>query len=181
MQNITFITWNQHKADYLSQYLWFPIDHIKLDLDEIQSLDLKEIVTHKVKQAYNIIDKPVLVEDVSLEFEELGWLPGPFIKFFVEHTPEQVICNMVSDNRNTTARCVFWYYDGENLELFEWSLSWQIAHIPVWDWGYGWDRIFIPKGYDTTRAWLSAEDDQKTYLQIKPLEQVKQFLLSKKS
>ncbi len=52
MQSITFITGNQKKADYLAKYLGFPIEHQKIDLDEIQSLDLREIVEHKVKQAY---------------------------------------------------------------------------------------------------------------------------------
>ena len=52
MQSITFITGNQKKADYLARYLGFPIEHQKIDLDEIQSLDLREIVEHKVKQAY---------------------------------------------------------------------------------------------------------------------------------
>lgn len=84
MQPITFITGNQKKADYLARYLGFPIEHIKLDLDEIQSLELKEIVEHKVKKAYAKIKKPVIVEDASLEFTSLGRLPGPFIKFFIE-------------------------------------------------------------------------------------------------
>ncbi len=52
MQQIIFITGNQQKANYLEKYLGFPIEHIKLDLDEIQSLNLREIVEHKVKQAY---------------------------------------------------------------------------------------------------------------------------------
>ena len=82
MQTITFITGNQKKADYLAQYLGLNIEHVKLDLDEIQSLDLREIVEHKVRQAYAKVGKPVLVEDVSLIFSELGKLPGPFIKFF---------------------------------------------------------------------------------------------------
>ena len=64
MQTITFITGNQKKADYLAQYLRLNIEHVKLDLDEIQSLDLREIVEHKVKQAYEKIKKPVIVEDV---------------------------------------------------------------------------------------------------------------------
>ena len=87
MANITFITGNQDKADYLAKYLGHPVDHLKLDLDEIQSLELKEIVEHKVRQAYEKVKKPVIVEDVSLEFEALGGLPGPFIKFFVEKVP----------------------------------------------------------------------------------------------
>ena len=49
MTNITFITGNQNKADYLAKYLGHSVDHVKLDLDEIQSLDLKEIVEHKVR------------------------------------------------------------------------------------------------------------------------------------
>jgi hypothetical protein len=36
-------------------HLGIDIAHRKIDLDEIQSLDLNEIVTHKVKQAYAIV------------------------------------------------------------------------------------------------------------------------------
>ena len=75
MQSITFITGNQKKADYLAKYLGFAIEHEKIDLDELQSLDLREIVEHKVKQAYEKIGKPVLVEDASLEFLALGRHP----------------------------------------------------------------------------------------------------------
>ena len=45
--------------------------HQKLDLDEIQSLDLRTVVEHKVRQAYELVKKPVLVEDTSLQFEAL--------------------------------------------------------------------------------------------------------------
>lgn len=75
MKPVTFITGNPHKAEKLREYLNFPLMHQKIDLDEIQSLDLYEIVEHKVRQAYNIIQSPVLVEDVSLEFSALGRLP----------------------------------------------------------------------------------------------------------
>lgn len=181
MNNITFITGNQNKADYLAKYLNHKIEHIKIDLDEIQSMDLKEIVEHKVKQAYEIIKKPVIVEDVSLEFEALNWLPWPFIKFFIEKIPLENICNMIwDDNRKATAKCVFWYYDWKDLELFESSLEWKIAKIPSWNNGYGWDKIFIPNWYDITRASLNEIDDKKTYLQIKPFEKLKQFLETKK-
>ncbi len=72
---ITFITGNPKKAEYLSKYLSFPILHEKIKLDEIQSTDLREIVEHKVRQAYDRMKSPVLVEDVSLVFEEFGKLP----------------------------------------------------------------------------------------------------------
>ncbi len=177
-KKITFITGNQNKADYLAKYLGFPVEHTKLDLDEIQSLDLKEIVEHKVRQAYEKVNSPVIVEDVSLEFEALGGLPGPFIKFFVEKVPFETICSIVDGkSRKAIAKCVFGYYDGQTLQLFEGNLGGEVAKTPAGDGGYGWDKIFIPDGYKVTRAELDEEDDQKTYLQIKPFAQLKEFLL----
>lgn len=177
MSSITFITGNQNKADYLSKYLGHPVDHVKLDLDEIQSTDLRQIVKHKVRKAYKKIKKPVIVEDVSLEFEALNGLPGPFIKFFVEKVPFEIICSMIDGNtRKATARCVFGYFDGDNIRLFEGSLDGKIAKSPSGSNGYGWDKIFIPKGYFVTRASLGKEDDKKTYLQFKPFEKLKEYL-----
>lgn len=174
---ITFITGNQKKADYLAKYLGFPVRHTKLDLDEIQSLDLKEIVEHKVRQAYDKIKSPVIVEDVSLEFEALNGLPGPFIRFFTDNVPFETICSMIDGkSRRATAKSVFGYYDGKTLKLFEGSLGGEIAKTPAGEHGFGWDKIFIPDGYTVTRAQLSEEDDMKTYLKIKPFAELKNFL-----
>jgi len=178
-KDVTFITGNQNKADYLAKYLGFSVKYLKLDLDEIQSLDLKEIVEHKVRQAYEKVKSPVIVEDVSLEFEAFGRLPGTFIRFFVEELPFEIICSMLDGKtRNAVARCVFGYYDGNILKLFEGSMDGEISHVPAGERGYGWDKIFIPHGYTVTRAQLSEEDDQKTYVQIKPFAQLKEFLLN---
>ena len=179
---ITFITGNQSKADYLARYLGYPVDHHKLDLDEIQSLDLKEIVGHKVKQAFAVIKTPVIVEDVALEFHAWGRLPGPFIKFFLEEMSFEDICSLLEGKQRTaTARCVFGYFDGARLELLESSLEGKVPNKPSGENGFGWDKIFIPEGYQVTRASLGEEDDRKTYLRIKPFERLKTFLESIKS
>ncbi len=95
-QMITFITGNEKKAEYLEKYLGFSVAHKKIDLDEIQSLDLYSIVEYKVRQAYEKIKSPVLVEDASLEFIAFGRLPGTFIKFFLEEMSEQKICELLN-------------------------------------------------------------------------------------
>ena len=178
--HITFITGNQKKAEYLAKYLGFPVEHKKFDLDEIQSLDLREIVEHKVRQAYAQIKGPVIVEDVSLEFAALSALPGPFIRFFIEKVPLETICSLVDGKtRQATARCVFGYYDGEEIKFFEGKLDGEIAKTPTGENGFGWDKIFIPEGYTVTRASLSEEDDRKTYLQLKPFAALKEFLQNK--
>jgi len=180
MKKVTFITGNQHKADYLANFLGHPVEHVKIDLDEIQSLDLKEIVEHKVKQAYAKIKKPVIVEDVALEFSAFGRLPGTFIRFFVEEMEPEAICAMLDGkDRAAVGRCAFGYYDGKKLKIFESSLKGRIAKKPAGNCGYGWDRIFIPEGYEVTRASLSPADDKKTYLKLKPFAKLKKFLAEK--
>ena len=178
--NVTFITGNQAKADYLSKYLGMNLKHTKIDLDEIQSLDLKSIVEHKARQAYEIVKSPVLVEDVSLEMKAFGRLPGPFIRFYVDEVPFETICRSLDGlDRAAVARCTFGYFDGKNLEFFEGHLHGEIAEHPAGDNGYGWDRIFIPEGYSVTRACLNEDEDRKTYLRIKPLQAVKEYLTRK--
>jgi non-canonical purine NTP pyrophosphatase (RdgB/HAM1 family) len=182
MKEITFITGNQKKADYLAKYLGFPVKHVKLDLDELQSLDLKVIVEHKVRQAYEKIKSPVIVEDVSLEFEGLRGLPGPFIKFFREKLSSEELCSLVNGkSRGVVARTVYGYFDGGEVVLFEGVLNGVVADKPAGNGGFGaigWDDIFIPVGYEKTRAEISADDYEKTSLQLRPFGDLKAFLES---
>ena len=120
MQTITFITGNQKKADNLARLIGMPVEHIRLDLDEIQSLNLREVVEHKARQAYAIVEKPIIVEDVALEFEALGRLPGTFIKFFIEELSHEDICRLLDGkSRNATGRCGYGYYDEDGFVYFE--------------------------------------------------------------
>lgn len=177
-QPVTFITGNQNKADYLQKYLGYPVNHQKVDLNEIQSLDLREIVKHKAKDAYGIVNSPVLVEDVALEFEALGRLPGAFIRHYVDEVSLGTICKTLDglNNRNATAKCVFGYYDGAKCTFFENNLTGTIAKSPHGEGGYGWDKIFIPRGYNVTRAEMNEAQYKETYLQIKPFAKLKKFL-----
>ncbi len=177
MKSVTFITGNQNKADYLAKYLGIPVEHHKLDLDELQSLELSVIVEHKVKQAYELVKRPVLVEDVSLEFSALGRLPGTYIKWFLEELDFKTICNLLDGkDRSATGRCMFGYYDGDELHLFEGSIKGIISEGPRGKDGYGWDQIFIPEGYTQTRAELSDEDYEAVYSKIRPVARLKEFL-----
>lgn len=144
------------------------------------------LVTHslrrtllQVRQAYDIVKAPVLVEDVALEFSALGRFPGTFIKFLVDEVPFETICRMLDGlDRTAVARCVFGYYDGTEVRLLEGSLDGTIANQPAGENGFGWDKIFIPEGYTVTRAELDEADNQKTYTTIKPFAELKKYLKS---
>lgn len=132
MLNLTFITGNQSKADYFSRQMGIDVPHVKIELDEPQSVDLHEIVRSKLEQAYSRLKSPVLVEDVSLEFIALGGLPGPYIKWFVEYAGPEACCRMLDgfNDRSATIRCTFGYYDGEHMEFFDSELNGIISKEP---------------------------------------------------
>ncbi|MFZ2494918.1 MAG: non-canonical purine NTP pyrophosphatase [Candidatus Saccharimonadales bacterium] len=176
-----FITGNQNKADYLSRQLGIGIEHQKVELDEIQSVDLHTIVAHKLRQAYNVVQKPVLVEDVSLEFNALSGLPGPFIKWFVEYAGEEACCRILDgfDDKSAVIKCTFGYYDGRNMEFFDSVSHGTISDYPRGENGFGFDAFFINDGYDVTRAEMSQEENERTYAEtMKPFAKVRSFLLS---
>ena len=175
-----FITGNADKAAYLAKHLGIDLEHQKVDLDEIQSISLETIVEHKVRQAYDIVQQPVLVEDVALGFDALNELPGPFIKFFVD-APNglEKLCRILDsfDNRDAEAACVYGYYNGQDVRLFRGSLHGIIADSPRGEGGFGWDKIFCPDGYGgRTRAELTPAEDEATYATIKPYDALREFL-----
>ena len=177
MKNITYITGNKHKAKYMAKYLGYPIEHYGIDLEEIQSLNPQKVIQHKVRQAYEILKKPVVVEDTSLEFKALNGLPGTLIKHFVERIPFKNICSLLDGkDRSAVARCVIGYFDGNEEVYFEGSINGTIAEKPAGDGSFGFAEIFIPEGFASTQSELNDEDHEKMYLIMKPIKQLKEFL-----
>jgi non-canonical purine NTP pyrophosphatase (RdgB/HAM1 family) len=177
MRSVVYITGNLNKANQLANYLGCPITHHAIELNEIQSLDLEEVVRHKALEAYALVQHPVLVEDVSLTFNALGKLPGTFIRWFSQEMKNEGLCRLLDGKeRGATARAMFSYFDGSDEKYFEGSMQGTIAEHPAGKNGYGWDPIFIPEGYSQTRAELSPDDYQKTFLAIKPVLSLKEYL-----
>lgn len=164
MKNLTFITGNPGKAEQLAKYLKHPINHHKLDLIEIQSLELAEVIEHKVKEAYKVLKTPVIVDDVAVIFTSLNQLPGPLIKWFTNGLGYEKVCQMLNafEDRSAFAEVGIGFYDGKNLEIFLGKIKGSISDQPKGENGFGWDVIFIPDGYSSTRAQLEGEDYDKT-------------------
>jgi len=175
-----FITGNQNKADYLSQTLDLQLEHQKLELEEIQAANAHEVIEHKVRQAFALIGKPVLVEDTWLSFNSLDGLPGPFVKFFVEADDGlEMMCRMLDgfNDRSAFASVTYGYFDGTTVRYFEGRLDGTISSHPRGEGGYGWDQIFEPTGYSgLTRAELSHEQDLESYAKLRDTVGLKTFL-----
>ena len=136
-------------------------------------------MAHKLQQAYDVCQKPVLVEDVSLVFNALGELPGPYIKWFIEHAGDEACCKMLDgfEDRSAVINCTFGYFDGKHMEFFDSALPGLIADMPRGTNGFGFDRFFIDEGMTITRAEMSQEENERTYAELmKPFAKVRAFL-----
>lgn len=177
MKDIVFVTGNAKKAEYFSKCIDLPVQYEAVTLEEIQSLNIQEIAQHKLEQAYEKLHKPVLIEDLSLEFEGLNGLPGTFVKFFLETLPLQDICDLLKGKtRIATVKSVIGYKDGDQTKLFEQVSCGTISETPRGSGGFGWDPIFIPDGYNQTRAEMNEEDDEITFKALKPFGALREFL-----
>ena len=152
MQTLYFVTGNKGKVAEAQTILGFPIRIANINLDEIQELDLKKIVTHKVKQAYEIIKHPVFVDDVGVYIEAWNGFPGPFIKFIREAGGNKLLIRMLESetNRNVVVKAAIGFHDGKKVHIFLGEVLGVIGKEIKGKNGFGWDPVFIPDGKTQT-------------------------------
>jgi non-canonical purine NTP pyrophosphatase (RdgB/HAM1 family) len=157
---LTFITGNENKAREVQQILEMSVEHIRLDVDELQTLDLEKISEHKAQQAYAIIKKPLIVEDTGMVFHALGKLPGPFIKFFNNEIKPENFPKLLTGYQDKTATIsvVFAYHDEKNIHLFQSEIHGHLADAARGENGFEFDKVFIPDGYTKTLAEMTADE-----------------------
>lgn len=178
---ITLITGNLGKVEEVNRYLGvmpqIEIDHQSLDLEEIQSLDIEEIVKDKAMHAYEKIGIPVLVEDSSLAFNTMGRLPGTLIKWFSQELGYENLCRLVDGkNRGCVAKVCYGFCDGKTTRLFNGEMKGTIADSPKGE-GFGWSNIFIPEGYDRTYAEIPVEEKEPFAMRKIALKKFHDFLI----
>jgi non-canonical purine NTP pyrophosphatase (RdgB/HAM1 family) len=182
--DLIFITGNQAKADYLAKWLGHPIEHQKVDLDEIQSLDITEVIEHKAKEAYKVVGRPVLVEDVGLTFNAFGGrLPGTLIKWFLTEVGNEGILKMLDgfEDRKAFTSIAYGLYDGEKLHVFDARTDGRIALEQRtgiedgWKGSLSWNSIFIPNGADKTYAEMTDEELKPFSHRAKAIQKLQAF------
>jgi inosine triphosphate pyrophosphatase len=176
--DFVFITGNQHKADHLAKWLGRPITHHKLDLDELQALDLHTVAEYKVRQAYSLLRKPVLVEDVALTFTAMGRLPGTLIKWFLEELGPEGLCKLAGGlaHRKAVASICYAFYDGTHLEFFDRHVPGTVPPAPRGTHGFGWNPAFIPSGSTKTYAEMTDDEIRPFSLRAQAIKKLDAYL-----
>lgn len=114
-----------------------------IDLKEIQSDDVEEVMKYKIRDAYELVQAPVFAEDSGLFFDNMNGFPGALIKFYLDKIGIDGI-SKYHGGTQVTAKTIIGYHDGVGIHYFVGELLGTIAEIPRGS-GFGWDPIFIPK------------------------------------
>jgi len=177
--SMVYVTGNENKAKRFNDSLGLDIEHHSADVDELQSLDVREVVEHKVKGAYDQLKQPVIVEDTFFVVNAMGRLPGPLIKWFLEEVGPEGIMKMTEGftDKSAFAGSIFAYYDGERLEIIESRIKGVLADRTYeYENGWGFDSLFIPDGFSTVASTLSDDKYKEYYARVKPFAELRKFL-----
>ena len=155
----TLVTGNRHKLIEAERILGAKLEHEPLDLPEIQSLDLLEVLRAKGEEAWRRLKRPVVVEETGFDIDALGGFPGPLVKWMLEAAGAEGISRTahgLGDPR-ATARCALLFMDGEIERVAEGETRGRLVLEPRGAGGFGWDPVFVPEGCTETYAELGAD------------------------
>ena len=176
---VRFATTNRGKIKEAQEILGIKVLPVGLDIDEIQSLDPTQVATKKAKAYFEKIQKPLLVEDVSLIFKALGKLPGTYIDDFSSNFGNEGLVELLSSYKNREALAVttlVFIEESGKSRVFQGEINGSIATKPKGAFGFGWDPIFIPKGEKKTFAEMKTSQKNKFSMRKKALVKFKRWL-----
>ena len=168
MKKITYVTCNWYKimcARSILEPLGFEVDNIKMETTEIQANNVEDVAMYSAKEASDKLKCDVLKNDTGLYVEALGGFPGPYTHYVDEKLGEDGLLKLLKgiDNRNACFIEAFAYCEyGKDPVVFKSITKGRIATEKSGIYGWSWDFIFIPDGYDKTMG--NYPDEERCYI-----------------
>ena len=172
MKEIVFATSNNGKIASLKGHiaahgLDISIVQQPLDLIEPQANTAAEVAAVKARQAYEILKKPVLVDDSSFHIVSLGGFPGPYIKYMLETVKIEGILELMEgkiDRRAYFASSLVFVDDAGEIHAFDGQdpVGEIVTEIDTVDHERAWSdlwKIFSPPGFDGKTYSQFTDDD----------------------
>lgn len=164
MKEIVFVTHNKGKVAFAQKcFTNTKLEVCDFELIEPRSDDIKEIVTEKVKQAYELVKKPCIAQDSGFFIDALNGFPKCFVNFTLETLGIEGVLKLMNgiQNRKCAFKECLAYYDGKEIKYFdgnhEGELSEEILGVDAEEkWSDLW-YIFKPYGYNLTLAEMTNE------------------------
>ena len=178
-KEILFITGNKKKLEEVRAITGIAINSKKLEIKEIQELDVKEVAKEKALSAFKQTGQPVIVDDTGMSIAALGGLPGALISWFLDTLKPEGIVELLSgkENRQASVSTCIAYADETGVYAFVGTVNGHISKLLRGKNGFGYDPIFIPDGYDKTYAEMNDDEKNKISMRKIALMKFKEFAL----
>ncbi|MEP7322580.1 MAG: RdgB/HAM1 family non-canonical purine NTP pyrophosphatase [Saprospiraceae bacterium] len=122
----------------------------------------------KAKQGYDIFGLPCFAEDAGLVIKSLNGRPGVLSARYAgdDKNPQSNIEKVLIELQGIDDRTAYFiaciaFYDGKDYQLFEGKVFGQILDRRQGDYGFGYDPIFLPDGYEQSFGQLSLDIKNK--------------------
>ena len=181
-QEIYYATSNPGKFEDVRSFLEIYEPSIRLkqfqgDIDEIQSLDQRRIAEGKAKTAYDLLQKPVLIDDAAIYFDKYHEFPGTITKYVHMALGFEGIFKLVEEGDRASFRIHMVFAYGPNqLKVFDASCHGTMvrpqgepAQITL-----PWKVAFVPDGSRKTYAEMQGTPEMERYNYR--LDALRQFL-----
>lgn len=159
---LILVSSNPNKGIEAERILGVPLLRVSISLPEIQAATVEDITRYKLEVARTKGYNRLIVEDVSLGFNELGNFPGPYVRWLLEAAGGKGLAAIAYalNNRAAKAQCCVAYWDGRQGQVFLGETLGEILVEPRGERHFGWDAWFQPRGSSKTFAEMSdAEKD----------------------
>jgi non-canonical purine NTP pyrophosphatase (RdgB/HAM1 family) len=157
---LILVSSNPNKAIEAERILGMPLVRASIILPEIQAAEVKDITRYKLEVARTKGFGRLVVEDVSLGFDELGNFPGPYVRWLLEAAGGKGLAAIAYalNNRTAKAECCVAYWDGSMGHVFCGECVGEVLVKPRGEEKFGWDAWFQPRGSDKTFAEMTPEE-----------------------
>lgn len=159
---LILVSTNPNKGIEAERILGRPLLRVSLNLPEIQAATVEDITRYKLENARTKGYGRLIVEDVSLGFDELGNFPGPYVRWLLEAAGGRGLAAIAYalNNRAARAQCCVAYWNGKEGKVFMGETTGEILVEPRGERHFGWDAWFQPRGSKKTFAEMTdAEKD----------------------
>jgi non-canonical purine NTP pyrophosphatase (RdgB/HAM1 family) len=160
---LILVSSNPNKGIEAERILGVPLLRVSIALPEIQAANVEEITRYKLEVARSKGYNRLIVEDVSLGFDELGNFPGPYVRWLLEAAGGKGLAAIAYalNNRAAKAECCVAYWDGAKGEIFCGVAEGEVLVEPRGERNFGWDAWFQPRGSAKTFAEMTPEEKDK--------------------
>jgi non-canonical purine NTP pyrophosphatase (RdgB/HAM1 family) len=179
---LKFITGNKGKfGEAVLMLAPLKVQQLDIDVDEIQSLDHKKVIEHKLAQALKHQRGRFFIEDTCMYFAGLqNKLPGTYARSFWEALGEQGVCDLAGRLKNNRAemQAVIGYVENKNnIRFFSSRVKGAIVK-PKGTYGFGFDRIFQPINTSKTLSELKEAGKFEYSPRCGAMKKLKKYLIS---